>query len=175
MKKIVLNYDNSGFEFANSMFTEKNNLIKAIQDIAKNTLDLEVEVKDSLSLNENIYKAVEIKYKSQNLLNLTGEKLVDLMQIDLSPIFEASRLLSSYDGTDENKQPTKEMFTLTVDNDDELLRYNHAMKCISVINETKQLTNDRGNFNNFFFAFGRIVRTNATGVELEPLPAFVKQ
>lgn len=174
MKKIVLNFDKTGFEFAQAMFNEKNALIDAIKLTAKNELDLTIEVTDSISLKENIYKAVETKYKKQNTLNLTGEKLIELMQIDLDPIYNTARLLESYNITDEKKEPTKEMFTISVDNDKEMERYNHALKVIDIIKESQILTNDNRQIGVFVLPFGNIIKYNLEFNDLEPLPLFVK-
>lgn len=174
MKKITLHFDQSGFEFAETMHSEKVALIKAIKSVAKNELDLTIEVTDSKTLKDNVFKAVETKYKNQNLLNLTGEKLVELMQLDLKPIFDTARIFDGYDAVDENSKPTKEMFTLSVENDKELERYNHALKVIEVINETRSLTNDVRHLNNYFTAFGNVIKLNSTFDGLEPLPKFIK-
>jgi hypothetical protein len=174
MDKIILSFDKDAFEYAQSMHTEKLACINAIEAVAKKELDLVIEVTDSISLKENIYKAVETKYKKENLLKLTGEKLVDLMQLDLKPIFNVARMFHGYDEVDKDNKPTKEHFTLTVDNDPELERYNHALKVIAIINETRKLTNDVRHFNSYLLPFGKIIKLDSSYDALEPLPSFVK-
>ena len=174
MEKIILDYNQSGYEFAKAMFTEKNNLIDAIKLTAKNELDLTIEVTDSKSLKENVYKAVETKYKKQNTLNLTGEKLVELMQIDLNSIYNVARLLNGYDAVDLNNEPTKEQFIISVDNAEEMERYNHVLNLIDVILRTRKLTNDNRQLNIFTSNFRDVIRYNVNLDVLEPLPLFVK-
>lgn len=173
-EKIILEFDQRGFEYASAMFNEKNNLIKSIQQVAKNELDLIIEISDSKTLKENIYNAIEKKFKVQNTLNLTGEKLAELMQLNLKPIFEASRLLVSYDEIDKNTTPTKEMFTISVENEKETERYNHALKLIETINKTRSLTNELPALNMYLIVFKSVIRLDGTGNNFEPSPMFVK-
>jgi Holliday junction resolvase len=174
MDKIILSFDKEAFEFAQSMHTEKLTFIKNIEAVAKKELDLTIDVTDSITLKDEIYKAVEAKYKKENLLKLTGEKLVELMQLDLKPIFEVARIFHNYDAVDKDNTPTKEQFTLTVDNDAELERYNHALKVIELIDETRKLTNDVSHIKNYLLPFGKVIKLNSTFEGLEPLPSFVK-
>lgn len=174
MDKITLSFDKDAFEYAQAMHTEKLACINAIEAVAKKQLDLVIEVTDSISLKDEIYKAVETKFKKENLLKLTGEKLVELMQLDLKPIFDAARIFNGYDAVDKDNKPTKEQYTLTVDNDAELERYNHALKAIELINETRKLTNDVRHINNYLLPFGKIIKLNSSYDALVPLPSFVK-
>jgi hypothetical protein len=174
MDKITLSFDKDAFEYAEAMHTEKLACINAIEAVAKKELDLTIEVTDSITLKDKIYKAVETKFKKENLLKLTGEKLVELMQLDLKPIFEVARIFHNYDAVEKDNTPTKENYTLTVDNDAELERYNHALKVIELINETRKLTNDVSHIKNYLLPFYRIIKLNSTFEGLEPLPSFVK-
>jgi hypothetical protein len=174
MDKIILEFDKEAFEYAVAMHTEKLASINAIEEVAKKEMDLVIEVTDSITLEDEIYKAVETKYKKENLLKLTGEKLVELMQLDLKPIFAAARIFNGYDAVDKNNKPTKEQFTLTVDNEAELERYNHALKVIELINENRKLTNDDRHVNNYLLPFGKVIKLNSTFEKLVPLPSFVK-
>jgi hypothetical protein len=173
-KKIILQFDQREFEHAKAMFKEKDALITAIQLVAKNELDLTIEVTDSLTLKENIYLAVETRYKKQNTLNLAGEKLVELMQINLKPIYDAGRLLKGYDLVNLQHVPSKEDFSISVDNERENERYNVAIQAIEVIKKSRTLTNDQRHLNNYLLAFGSVLRLNLSTNELEPLPSFVK-
>lgn len=173
-KKIILQFDQREFEHAKAMFKEKDALIKAIQLVAKNELDLTIEVTDSVSLNENIYKAVETRYKKQNTLNLAGEKLVELMQINLDPIYNTARRLSSYDLVNLQQIPSEKDFSISVDNERENERYNVAIQAIEIIKKSRTLTNDQRHLNNYLLAFGSVLRLNLDTSELEPLPSFVK-
>jgi hypothetical protein len=96
------------------------------------------------------------------------------MQLDLKPIFDVARMFHNYDAVDKDNKPTKEQYTLTVDNDAELERYNHALKAIELINETRKLTNDVRHINNYLLPFGKIIKLNRSYDALEPLPSFVK-
>ena len=174
MTKITLHFDKDAFQLAEAMHKEKNALIDAIKLVAKNELDLNIEVSDSRTLNENIFEAIEKKYKSQNTLNLKGEKLVDLMQIDLSPVLNLASKLSGFDAIDENKKPIKESYTITVETDKELNRYNHALKVIDLIKETRQLTENPLDLGHFHRVFQNVIRLNSLHSDFEPLPAFVK-
>jgi leucyl aminopeptidase len=174
MDKIILSFDKDAFEYARAMHSEKLACINVIEAVAKKELDLTIDVTDSVTLKDKIYKAVENKYKKENLLNLSGEKLVELMQLDLKPIFEVARIFHNYDAVDKNNKPTKEQFTLTVDNDADQERYNHALKVIELINETRKLTNDVRHFNSYVSPFGKIIKLNSSYDALEPLPSFVK-
>lgn len=171
---IILNFEKQAFEYATEMYNEKIALIDNIKAVAKKELDLNIDVSDSESLKQNIFKAVEKKYKEQNTLNLSGEKLVELMQIDLKPINDASRLLKAYDLIDANVKPTKEMFTTYVNNDKEKERYNHAKNLIDMIIQSRLYTNDNRAMNNYLIVFGSVLSINAEQNELKPLISFVK-
>jgi leucyl aminopeptidase len=174
MDKIILSFDKDAFEYARAMHSEKLACINVIEAVAKNELDLTIEAIDSITLKTKIYKGVEAKYKKTNLLQLSGQKLVDLLQLDLQPIFAVARTFHNYDAVDKDNKPTKEQFTLTVDNDADQERYNHALKVIELINETRKLTNDVRHFNSYLLPFGKIIKLNSSYDALEPLPSFVK-
>jgi hypothetical protein len=174
MNKIILSFNKREFELAAELYVEKLRLIKEIAAVAKKELDLTIEAVDSITLKETIYKAVEAKYKKENLLKLTGVKLVELMQLDLKPIFDAARIFNGYDAVDKDKKPTEEHFTLTVDNDAELERYNHSLNVIKMINETIKLTNDVRHIKHYLTPFYSIIQLDVTFEALEPLPGFVK-
>jgi len=174
MKKIILSFDQSGFEYAESMYSEKLAQIKAIQLVAKNELGLTLEVTDSKTLKENIFKAVETKYNKENTLHFRGAKLVELMELNLKPIFDVARIFDGYDAVDKDNKPTKEHFTLTVDNDKELELYNHALKVIDLINETRTLTNNVLELGHYHRVFGNVIKQNSSFDGLEALPSFVK-
>lgn len=175
METIILKFHDREFDFATEMYNEKIALIDTIKAVAKTELDLTIEVSDSSSLNQNIFKAVEQKYKSQNLLNLTGEKLVDLMQIDLKPINDAARLLSSYDAVDLLNKPTKEQFTVSVDTDKELERYNLCLETLKCIDGIKAVYNYELPLSGFVTGFRGILTYNLYTEKLEPCIGFVKE
>uniref|UniRef100_UPI00404823AC hypothetical protein n=1 Tax=Mariniflexile sp. TaxID=1979402 RepID=UPI00404823AC len=173
MEKIILNFDKNQFEWDKTYYNEKNALINKIKAVAK-TLNIDIEVSNSSTLKENIFKAIELKYKEQNTLNLRGERLAELMELDINPIIEAARLLHEYDNTDADLEPVKEHYIITVDTDEELERYNHAMKCIEVITENVKRNEKVVALYEYGSAFRQVIRPNALNNGFEPLPAFVK-
>jgi hypothetical protein len=96
------------------------------------------------------------------------------MQLDLKPIVEVARIFHNYDAVDKDKKPTKEHFTLTVDNDAEKKRYNFAIRVIELIEDSRRLTNDVRHINSYLLPFGKIIKLNSTFERFEPLPSFVK-
>src|SRR5690606_25672571 len=140
--------------------TEKNALINRIKAVAKETLNIDIEVTNSSTLKDNIFKAIELKHKEQNTLNLRGERLADLMELDINPIIEAARLLHEYDNTNADLEPVKEAYIITVDTDEELERYNHAMKCIEVITETIKRNKRAVALYEYGSVFSQVIRPN---------------
>jgi hypothetical protein len=96
------------------------------------------------------------------------------MQLDLKPIFDVARMFHNYDAVDKDNKPTKEQYTLTVDNDAEKKRYNHAIRVIELIEDSRRLTNDVRHINNYLLPFCRIIKLNSSYDALVPLPSFVK-
>lgn len=174
MKKIIVKFYKNDYDWAKVYHKEKNVLIEKIKAIAKKTLDLDIEVTDSRTLRENILKAIELKYQEQNTLNLKGERLADLMELDINPIMEAARLFHEYDNTDANLEPVKEDYTVTVDTDEELERYNHAMKCIDIITETQKRIKKIKPLYEYHGAFAEVITPNDENNGFVPLLSFVK-
>lgn len=175
-KKIILKFDKTEFAHAEAMFNEKIRAIEKIKLIAKNGFDLDIEVTNSNSLKSNVFSAIETKYKKQNTLNLSGEKLTELMQINLDPIFEAAKIFHGYDAVDLDNKPTEEMFTISVDNDNdkEMERYNFALKLIDTLKEHMIFSNNHFSLGHYLNLFRNILILNSDINQFEPLPAFVK-
>lgn len=174
MKKITLEFDKHAFDMATDVYNEKMAIIDNIETIAKNHLDINIKVDKSTDLKDTIYKAIEDKHKAQNLLNLTGEKLVELLQININPILEGAKHLESFDNIEKGTPPAVESFTISVENEHELKRYNFAVKVIDTIKEAKALTNDSRDNSVYMRAFAGILKFNLEKMELEPSPTFVK-
>ena len=87
------------------------------------------------SLLENpldyFYTAIEVVYSEQNTLKLSGLKLVELMQIDIS---ELIRLADGYEGLKHITKPKKDDFTDYAENEDEIKRLEYSKEYILLIN-----------------------------------------
>ncbi|WP_188050340.1 hypothetical protein [Flavobacterium sp. GP15] len=173
-KKIVLKFDKREFAHAEAIFSEKIRAIEKIKLIAKTGFDLDIEVTNSNSLKSNVFTAIETKYKKQNTLNLTGEKLTELMQINLDPIFEAAKNFHGYDAVNLDNKPTKEQFTISVETDAEMERYNFALKLIDTLKEHMIFSNNHFSLGHYLNLFRNILILNLDINQLEPLPSFVK-
>jgi len=86
------------------------------------------------SLLENpldyFYTAIEVVYSEQNTLKLSGLKLVELMQIDIS---ELIRLADGYEGLRQITKPKKDDFTDYAENEDEIKRLAFSLEYILLI------------------------------------------
>ena len=174
MKKITLHFDKYAFEMATNAYNEKMEIIDKVENITKNLLDVSIVVDKSTDLKQTIFKAIEDKHKPQNFLNLSGEKLVELMEININPILEAAKFLDSFDNIDKGTPPAVDAFTLSVENEQELARYNFALKAIDTIKQAKALTNDNRDYSAYMRAFAGILKFNIEKMEIEPSPTFVK-
>jgi len=133
LEKKAIHIDQISFAKEVELYSNK---IQAIQNINKvfNKYLPKFKIQDTFfdDAIENFYKALLNKYKKENTLNLKGEKLAELLEIDVSNLI---RFNSVYLKLKYVSSPSIDTFTEYAETDEELSRLAACEKLIDVIKE----------------------------------------
>jgi hypothetical protein len=121
MTKILIDFNQEGYETAQNKFHDKENAFLKIGLIAEN-LGLTIQPGE-VDFKEGIKKAILEKYKKQNTLNLSSEKLIQLLEIDLT---EFNTNVDTYEKLKIFQEPNKEKYSYYITDEIQVNRWTIA-------------------------------------------------
>jgi hypothetical protein len=176
MKKIPIEFNEQGFENAQKRFEQKTNIQKGIGVELKKLLHTDPEGNgfDFGDAVNQFYALLEHQKKEVNTLNVSGEKLADLLGMNVRPLAE---LQNQFLKVKDAQQPQVEKFTTYAETEIEIQRFNDCIEAIKGINKiAPYITKSRGIFLQYPFlkCFSPLLVWNSKTLKFNPNPAFVK-
>lgn len=83
-----------------------------------------------------IYEIIEDIYREKNTLGLSGKKLAEMLELNVSPIISA---VKQYDEYKDVKEPKKEDYTTYAETPDEINRLKKVKKVIDALNDLSKV------------------------------------
>jgi hypothetical protein len=112
--------DSEGFNRKQAEYSKKKTIEQNIKFLVKKLLKINISSSFYKDIPANFYKAVEKAYKDSNPMNLKGEKLVSLLDMDTTELF---KLNSEYKAIKNAKEPSMTEFTIYAETSQELAKY----------------------------------------------------
>lgn len=138
MNKVLINFQEDQFNNDMTLFNSKEaarlDVLEAVKELT-NCKDFNSTFTNETI--ENTYKLIEDQYRSRNQLKLSGKKLVEVLEIDMSEIIKAN---DKYQSLLDVKKPMKKNYCSYAETEEEIIRLNAAKKVIDSINELSKHT-----------------------------------
>ena len=144
MKKIPLEFRKKEYDLKLQSYEQKNNLRKLIGKEISQLLG--IDPSDDFEYFNTVkcfFSLLEQQKKEVNSLNLVGEKLAELLQIDVTKLKE---LQSEYIKVQFAVLPSIEEHTIFAISETEIAKY---LECIALIKAIANSKNHLGNYNQF--------------------------
>jgi len=171
-KRIPIHFDTIRFEKLSESYAAKIDLQKKLNAEFKKLLanpDLE-SINYSSALDE-FHKQLEIEKKEQNTLDLPGDKLAELLSIDLTAI----RVFQSrYINVKDAIQPKADDFTTYAESPDELKRHAVCIEVIKALNSAKPFTEHFYNNVTLTRMFNPLILWDSNSLQYTPNYIFIK-
>jgi hypothetical protein len=176
MKKIPIEFNNHAFENAQKRFEQKTNIQKGIGVELKKLLHTDPEGNgfDFGDAVNQFYALLEQQKKEVNTLNVSGEKLADLLGMNVRPLEE---LQNQFLKVKDAEKPQVENFTTYAETETEIQRFNDCIEAIKGINKiAPYIAELKGSFLQYPFlqSFNPLLVWNNETLKFNPNPAFVK-
>ncbi len=145
MKKIPLDFRKKEYDLKLQSYEQRNNLRKLIGKEISQLLG--IEPTDDFDYSNTIkcfFSLLEQQKKAVNSLNLVGEKLAELLQIDLTKLKEFQ---TNYIKVQFAVLPSIEEFTRYAITEIEIARHSDCIALIKVIQPAKMHLDEYGSFN----------------------------
>jgi hypothetical protein len=171
-KHLLITFNSKGFDNATKVFQEKKSLESTIlQDLELRDLKLPAEQIDQFFSDPRagLITLIETKYKEQNTLNLSGSKLIGLLELKFNLL---DSFIEKYLNLKDIQEPNKEDYCTYTANDFEakrLILTNSFIKATKDINEITQVK-----YGAIIQALNSIVQYNHSTQKLEPNVQFIK-
>jgi hypothetical protein len=147
MKKIPIEFRKSGYDLKMKAFNNKSYLKKLISK--EITQLIGIDPADGFNYSNTVkefFSLLEQQKKEVNSLGLVGEKLAELLQIDVTKLKE---LQSEYIKVSYAILPSIEEFTLYAETEKEITKYNDCIALIKAIQTAKIHLDVLGDYNHF--------------------------
>tara|TARA_R100001443_G_scaffold25905_1_gene38959 strand:+ start:1024 stop:1575 length:552 start_codon:yes stop_codon:yes gene_type:complete len=136
VKRKAVFVDTQSFAKSLEVYSKK---VTAMQNIKKEVRRLipsaHLDQKFFNNVMKNFYEILLAKYNKENTLNLRGEKLADLLELNLNNLKKYSDI---YDEVKNIKSPTEDTFTTYAETDAELNKLDLCERLIEMINDIEQ-------------------------------------
>ena len=113
--------DTDGFNKKQSDYNRKKTIEKNIRFVVKKLTKQLTNSEFYKDIPTNFYKAIEKAYKDSNPMNLKGEKLVELLEVDTTELF---KLNNDYQQVKNAVEPSLTSFTIYAETSEEIAKYN---------------------------------------------------
>jgi len=123
--------DTDGFNREQSSYNKKKQLEQNIRFLVKKLTKQLTNSEFYKDIPTNFYKAIEKAYKNSNPMNLKGQKLVQLLEIDTTELFNLDR---QYQAVKDAKEPSLVNFTEYAETSEEIAKYNACKNVIEACN-----------------------------------------
>jgi hypothetical protein len=135
-QKQVIEFNTDAFKEATIKHSKNlevsNEIIKEVKSLLKtNSIDEKELFKDVLSY---VYSELKVIYKDKILIELSGKKIAELLELDLSKL---QNLINSYK---DIKAPIQDDFCIATSNEIENERLKVAKKVVVMLNELQEFT-----------------------------------
>tara|TARA_B100001093_G_C26845065_1_gene1022359 strand:+ start:2877 stop:3401 length:525 start_codon:yes stop_codon:yes gene_type:complete len=133
INKIEVHFNKVSYDKAAELYEKKLSTKKYITYEAKRLLKSDADLKSLFYERplSSFYLAVAAAF--ENPMNLSGEKLIMLHEIDISHF---KQLCEEWEQLKEFKKPIKSDYTMYASTQEQINRYHSAKKLITVLNET---------------------------------------
>lgn len=133
VKRVPIYFNETGYNHELKNYTNK----KSLEELIDQEFNIEKQYKVDFSkdIMEQYYAMICEIYKDKNTLDLSGNKLCDLLEIDNSNIISLS---SRYRPYSDVVKPKKDTFTLFAKTEKELYKLDYAKRLIKILNESKE-------------------------------------
>jgi len=149
-----------------SMIDTKKQMIKEF----KKLLNSQLEPINFENIVDEFYSCLELQKKEVNTMNLKGNKLASLLDINISNLLALQSNYNRY-SVDE---PRIEIYTTYAETPEELEKYNSCLDVIKAIDKAKIYTSPIGNLNNILQAFNPMIGYNHAIQSFVPNVGFIK-
>jgi threonine synthase len=149
IKPIAIYFAEQEYKNHLKQFEAKKEIEKQIVKEFKKLLNSQLEPIDFENVIDEFYTCLELQKKEVNTMNLKGNKLASLLDIDVNRLLA---LQSQYNLLIVD-EPKAEYYTTYATKPEEIERYNVAMDVIKTINKAKAYTSNFGNLTATLQAF----------------------
>ncbi len=137
IKKKAVYIDKHSFAKSVEVYSNKLTAMQNIKkEVKKHISNAHIDDKFYKDVMKNFFEMLLAKYKKQNTLNLRGEKLADLLEIDLSNLKKFSAMYDKLKGV---QSPTEDSFTTYAETDEELSKLDATEKLVNMIKEINEV------------------------------------
>jgi hypothetical protein len=171
-KHLLISFNSKGFDNATKVFQEKKSLESTILLHLKiGELHLEDEEVEQFFKNPEagVITLIEAKYKEQNTLNLSGSKLIGLLDLKFNVL---GSFIEKYLKLQDIQEPNKEDYCTYTANDFEAKRLTLINSFIKATKDINEITGVR--YGAIIQALNGIINFNHLTQQLEPNIQFVK-
>ena len=124
--------DTDGFNRKQADYNRKKQIEQNIRFLVKKLTKQTTSAEFYKDIPTNFYKAVEKGFAKSNPMKLKGQKLVGLLDIDTSEIFNLDR---QYQAVRKAKEPSMVEFTVYAETKEQLDKFNACQKFINAYKE----------------------------------------
>ena len=149
-----------------AMLETKKQMIKEF----KKLLNSQLEPTNFENIVDEFYSCLELQKKEVNTMNLKGNKLASLLDINVSNLLA----LQSRYNLNTIVEPTTEQYTTYATTSEELEKYNICLEVIKAIDKAKKYTLSIGNLNTMTQAFSPMIGFNHLTQSFVPNVGFIK-
>jgi hypothetical protein len=171
-KRIPIYFDSIRFDKLSESYATKIDLEKKLNAEFKKLLtNPDLESLDYSSALDEFHKQLELGKKNQNTLELPGDKLAELLSIDLTAIrvFQAR-----YINVKDAIQPKVDDFTEYAESPDELKRHAVCIEVIKALNSAKPFTEHFYNNVTLTRMFNPLILWDSNSLQYIPNYIFIK-
>lgn len=174
MKKIPIYFNKSAFDNATEIFKQKTHIIKQMHLEFKKLLKTDENlVIDYTDAKQDFLNKLFEQKKEVNSLNVSAEKLADLLNLDTTHLEE---LQNEFRSVILSSEPSKDDFTTFAETDDEIEKFKLCAEIIkTAITAHETIKKLRpADMRNYLLPFAPLLIWNADESKLMPSPAFIK-
>jgi hypothetical protein len=136
MEKVLINFNERGYETALQNFAKYKTGVQAVKDVAS---DLGVKVTDKELLGNNPFTVVAdklVKSMELNLPNISPTKYLQMTDIDTEPLSKASNVYNQFKSF--SSKPNKEDFNVYLTDETAIERFNLLSGICDQLNSWKE-------------------------------------
>ena len=150
-----------------SMLETKKQMVKEF----KKLLNSQLEPTNYENIVDEFYTCLELQKKEVNTMNLKGNKLASLLDINVNNLLT---LQSAYN-LNQTQEPNPDDYTTFATTTDEIERFNACLDVIKVIDRVKKfILPQQGNLSSTTQAFHPMIGYNHATQSYVPIVAFIK-
>jgi hypothetical protein len=169
IKPIAIYFAEQEYKNHLKKFEAKKEIEKQITKEFKKLLNSQLDPANFENVIDDFYSCLEIQKKEVNTMNLKGNKLASLLDIDVNRLLS---LQSQYNLLIVD-EPKEEDYTTYATQPEEIERYNIAMEVIKTINKAKPYTSTNGNLIATINAFAPMINFSHREQNYQPNIQFI--